>query len=170
MEDEVNFGSFKLKAHDLKQYMRLDAAAVRAINLFPMVRDGSNKTTHLFGLLNHCQTAQGSRLLRQWLSQPLLDFEKIENRLDFVELFFEETVLRRILLEDHLKKMPDFVRLSKKFQKGRAHLQEVVRLYQAVCKLPDIVQTLQTYAGIYVQLLEEHFISRLQVGLEYMGV
>jgi DNA mismatch repair protein MSH2 len=150
--------------------MRLDAAAVRAINLFPMARDGSNKTTNLFGLLNHCQTAQGSRLLRQWLSQPLLKLEKIENRLDFVELFFEETVLRRILLEDHLKKMPDFTRLSKKFQKGRAHLQEVVRLYQAVCKLPSMIQSLQIYTGIYAQLLEEHFIGRLQVRLQYMHV
>ena len=31
----------------------------------------------LFGLLNTCHTAQGTRLLAQWLQQPLLDVAEI---------------------------------------------------------------------------------------------
>jgi DNA mismatch repair protein MSH2 len=163
LSDESNFGNFVLKSHDLKQYMKLDAAAVKAMNLFPTVREGSNKTMSLFGLLNHCCTAQGSRLLGQWLSQPLLEVQEIEKRLDFVQLFSEDTVLRQILLEVHLKRMPDFARLSKKFQKGRAHLQDIVRLYQAVIKLPDMVQSLKAYSGTYASLLEEYFITKFNV-------
>lgn len=38
--------------------------------------------------------------------------------------------------------MPDFQRLSKKFQAGRATLEDVVRVYQAITKLPEILDTL----------------------------
>lgn len=38
---------------------------------------GSNKNTTLFGLLNKCKTAQGSRLLGSWLKQPLVNRHEI---------------------------------------------------------------------------------------------
>ena len=68
--DESNFGKFMLRSHDLSEYLRLDNAALRALNLFPDANSGSsssNKNASLFGLLNHCKTAQGMRMLSQWL-------------------------------------------------------------------------------------------------------
>lgn len=59
--------------------MRLDASALTALNLMPSPREGSNKSMSLYGLLNKCKTAQGSRLLMQWLKQPLLSLEEIGN-------------------------------------------------------------------------------------------
>lgn len=76
MSDETAFGKYSLKHHDLSQYMRLDASALRALNLMPNPQDGA-KSMSLFGLLNKCKTAQGSRLLGQWLKQPLLDIQHI---------------------------------------------------------------------------------------------
>ena len=40
--------------------------------------------------------------------------------------------------------MPDFTRLSKRFKKGVASLQDVVRVYQAVMRLPNIIQALSS--------------------------
>lgn len=31
----------------------------------------------LYGLLNHCKTAQGQRLLEMWLKQPLVNLHEI---------------------------------------------------------------------------------------------
>jgi DNA mismatch repair protein MSH2 len=72
MSDSSNFGQYQLYQHDLSQYMKLDASALKALNLMPGPKDGS-KTMNLYGLLNHCKTPIGSRLLAQWLKQPLMN-------------------------------------------------------------------------------------------------
>lgn len=129
LTDETNFKHFKLLNHDLTQYMRLDAAALEALNLMPSPQDGSNKTMSLYGLLNGCKTAQGSRLLAQWLKQPLLDVDAIVQRQDLVQMFVQDTELRQNLQEAQLKNIPDLHRLAKRFQRGIANLQVMEKLY-----------------------------------------
>lgn len=77
MRDSSNFGHYTLNHYDLKQYMRLDASAVQALSLLPGARDTGNKNTNLLGLLNKCKTAQGGRLIGQWLKQPLVNLHEI---------------------------------------------------------------------------------------------
>ena len=77
--------------------MRLDASALRALNLMPGPNDGANKTMSLFGLLNKCKTTLGTRLLAQWLKQPLLDLPAIQDRQTLVEGFTLDTEVRQTL-------------------------------------------------------------------------
>ncbi|CAG8630942.1 10407_t:CDS:10, partial [Paraglomus occultum] len=165
LTDESNFGNYRLSLHDLSQYMKLDAAALRALNLFPGPQDGSNKSMSLYGLLNKCKTAQGSRLLSQWLKQPLVDLADIERRQNLVSIFVEDTELRQSLREDNLRNIPDLHRLAKRFQKGIASLQDVVRVYQVVIRLPGLINVLDSYEPIYEsrkELVEEAYISKLK--------
>ncbi|KAL7753100.1 MSH2 protein [Sorochytrium milnesiophthora] len=147
LSDELNFGLYKLVSHSLSSYMRLDASAMRALNLLPSPTDGYNKASSLYGLLDHCKTAQGKRMLHQWLKQPLMNKRDIEERFDVVELLYDDTELRQAVRDEHLKLMPDFSRLSKRFLKGNATLQDLVRTYQAIIRLPALIETLQSYAG-----------------------
>ncbi|KAG2175155.1 hypothetical protein INT44_007643 [Umbelopsis vinacea] len=169
LSDETAFGKYNLKHHDLSQYMRLDASALRALNLMPSPHDGASKTMSLFGLLNKCKTAQGSRLLGQWLKQPLLDIDSIRERQDLVQIFTEDTEIRQSVQEDHLKSVPDMHRLAKRFQRGFASLQDVVRIYQVIIKLPGLQACLEGYSGddefkslvdkVYISKLKEHATS-----------
>lgn len=53
-------------------------------------------------------------------------------RQTMVEVFVEDSVNRQSIQTKYLKQMPDFHRISKKFHKRVAGLEDVVRVYQAV--------------------------------------
>ncbi|KAI4862318.1 DNA mismatch repair protein msh-2 [Hypoxylon rubiginosum] len=162
MQDPSNFGQYQLYQHDLSHFMKLDAAALKALNLMPGVRDGS-KTMSLFGLLNHCRTPVGSRLLSQWLKQPLMNKDEIEKRQQLVEAFVDDTELRQTMQEQHLKSVPDLYRLAKRFQRNKANLEDVVRAYQVVIRLPGFLGTLE---GImdekYKDPLDEAYTNKIR--------
>ena len=164
MSDMLNFGQYQLYQHDLSQYMKLDAAALKALNLMPGLRDGS-KTMSLYGLLNHCKTPIGNRLLAQWLKQPLMDKEEIEKRQQLVEAFASDTDLRLLMQEENLRSIPDLYRLAKKFQRKAANLEDVVRTYQVAIRLPGFLGTLEGVIDEqYKGPLQKEYISKIQVG------
>ena len=142
LSDSSNFGQYQLYQHDLSQYMKLDAPALKALNLMPGPRDGS-KNMSLYGLLNHCKTPVGSRLLAQWLKQPLMSLDEIKKRQQLVEAFVMDTELRQTMQEEHLRSIPDLYRLAKRFQKKLANLEDVVRAYQVAIRLPGFIGTLE---------------------------
>ena len=142
LTDPSNFGQYKLYQHDLSQYMKLDASALKALNLMPDART-SQKSMSMYGLLNHCKTPIGSRLLAQWLKQPLMNLEEIEKRQDLLEAFVSDTELRQTMQEEHLRSIPDLYRLAKKFQRKKATLEDVVRMYQVAIRLPAFIGTFE---------------------------
>jgi len=162
LQDPSNFGQYQLYQHDLSQFMKLDAAALKALNLMPGARDGS-KTMSVYGLLNHCKTPVGSRLLAQWLKQPLMDKVEIEKRQQLVEAFANDTELRQTMQELHLKSVPDLYRLSKRFQRKKATLEDVVRAYQVVIRIPGFVGALEGVMDEqYRDALDAQYTSKLQ--------
>lgn len=169
LTDPSNFGQYRLYQHDLSQYMKLDAAALRALNLMPGPRDGS-KNMSLFGLLNHCKTPIGGRLLAQWLKQPLMGLSEIEKRHQLVEAFFTDTELRQTMQEEHLRSIPDLYRLAKKFQRKQASLEDVVRTYQVVIRLPGFIEALETVIDEQYRVpLEEEYTSKLRDLSNFLG-
>ncbi|KAI9365943.1 muts domain V-domain-containing protein [Zopfochytrium polystomum] len=162
--DESNYAQYQIESYDLSQYMRLDAAAVKALNLMPSGAEGSNKNMSLYGLLNKTKTSQGARLLAQWLKQPLMNLNEIEARLNLVEAFTQDTELRQTLQEVHLKRFPDLHRMGKKFLRGKANLQDVLRVYQVAISLAGFIRSLQEYDSVHKTLIQEMYIAKL---LEY---
>ena len=121
---DSNIGAFKLVNHNLKDFARLDEAALTSLNIFPKNSSPSNcNSFSLFGLLDHCKTAAGSRTLNQWLRQPLTNKNLIENRLDLVEMFVECPDGRHRLRENVLRGIPDITKLLKKLLRARSSLQ-----------------------------------------------
>lgn len=138
LKDPGNIGQFHYWKFDSKMYMNLDGSALKALSLFPSTTQASNRTMSLFGLLNRCRTTAGSKLLSRWLKQPLLDLNEITHRHALVEYFFKEHQVREAL-QGELKTIPDLVRLTNKFRKSQAGLEDVVRAYQVAIQLPGIL-------------------------------
>ncbi|KIY44220.1 DNA mismatch repair protein MSH2 [Fistulina hepatica ATCC 64428] len=164
--DLSNHGAYTLRTHDLEQYMRLDASALRALNLVDASGGGSaGRNTTLLGLLNKCKTAQGTRMLGAWLKQPLVNLHEIRKRQDLVEAFVEDSHARQTLQDEYMRYMPDMHRLSKRFLKGQATLENVVRVYQMILKLPGLVETLQNVVTEKEEtsaLIEETYLAKIE--------
>lgn len=143
LRDSNNEKKFKLKSYNLNSYLKMDSGAFRSLNLLPGQRDhNSNKTHSVYGLINKCCTPQGQRLLTQWLKQPLVDIHKIEERQNIVEILVNDTELRSILVENYLKRFPDFGRIEWKFIKEKAKLQDCYKIYMAIQCLPNLYDSL----------------------------
>ena len=96
LADESLHGKFKLRELALDGHMKLDRAAVRALNLFPQPQEG-NRNMSLYSLINKCKTPIGSRLLLSWLKQPLVDKAEIEASHDLVGLLIDQVQVRQSL-------------------------------------------------------------------------
>ncbi|KAF7323675.1 DNA mismatch repair protein 2 [Mycena kentingensis (nom. inval.)] len=167
LSDPSNHGAFTLRTHDLNQYMKLDASALRALNLMegPGSGGSSARNTTLLGLLNKCKTAQGTRLLGTWLKQPLVNLHEIQKRQNLVQIFVEDSNTRRTLQDEFLKMLPDMHRLSKRFQKSVASLEDVVRVYQVVILLPGLIEALETTRineEEHSELINEVYLNQLR--------
>ncbi|KAL0830580.1 hypothetical protein ABMA28_002731 [Loxostege sticticalis] len=143
LNDSTNFGRFRLSTIQADCFLHLDAAALSALNVFPELGDTSHAPSRsLLGLLDRCRTQQGKRLLAQWLRQPLRDINLINERLDIVELLVGSSQLRLQLHEDHLRRIPDLQALARRLSRKKANLHDCYRIYQAIKRLPSLLQCL----------------------------
>lgn len=151
-EDSRQSTSFTIDQYNLTSYMKLDLSTMKALNIFPQSTTSNSKSiSSIFELLNKCKTMAGSRLLSQWLKQPLTNLGLIEERQNLVELLLENTNLRTYLAQTWLSQVPDIKRLFKKIHTGMSKtgpnenkkLEDIVRLYQLVLILPDLINILE---------------------------
>ncbi|XP_027918248.1 DNA mismatch repair protein MSH2 [Vigna unguiculata] len=162
LADESNYENYTLRRYNLDSYMRLDSAAMRALNVLESKTD-ANKNFSLFGLMNRtCTAGMGKRLLHIWLKQPLVDVAEINSRLDIVQAFVEDTVLRQDLRQ-HLKRISDIERLVHNLQKRRAGLQHIVKLYQSSIRLPFIKSALEIYDGQFSSVMRSRYLEPLHL-------
>lgn len=163
LQDGEAQGSYTIDKYDLGAYMKLDSSTVKALNVFASAgsasgagpgnaNTGSASTiSSIFELLNKCKTAAGSRLLSQWLKQPLTSHVAITERQLLVQQLIDDTSLRVYITKDFLPQVPDVKRLVKKINMGikrassneNKKLEDVVRLYQLVVALPELVSVLK---------------------------
>lgn len=152
--DQANLGHYEMNLLNLNRYVHLDAAAVSALNIFPKPGTPMNSTTFrwqsILGVLDRCRTAQGHRLLSQWLKQPLRNEASIKDRHDIVECFIDSSRTRNELHDDYLKRMPDIMMLGKKLMRKKASLQDIFRLYQIVVRTPKILELLSDLENVAV--------------------
>jgi DNA mismatch repair protein MSH2 len=67
MHDDNNYGLFDLKVGNTNCFMKLDSAALDALNVLKK-HDDASQFCSLFGMLNRCKTKMGARLLERFFS------------------------------------------------------------------------------------------------------
>lgn len=67
------------------KYMLLPSQTMQALEIFQNTTDPTSETGTLAWLLNHTRTKMGHRLLKKWISKPLINIEHINERLDAID-------------------------------------------------------------------------------------
>ena len=142
-----------LKIYSTTKYMSLDINARRNLEITEKLRDKSKKGTLLW-VLDKTSTAMGGRLLRRWLSDPLIDSKQINSRLDAVEELKNDLILKGDII-DLLKGVYDIERLAGKISYGSVNARELISLKNSVRQLPEIKKILsRTKSKMLVDLYE----------------
>ena len=137
-------------------WMTIDDDSLRNLELFRSLR-GSDEGT-LISALDETVTSGGGRLLRDWLHKPLLDKERIENRLDQVQVFFDHSELRQNL-RGILKQIFDLERLLSKLSSTRGSARDLAGLRSSLQLLPELATILNDKhihkIGLHVEALPD---------------
>lgn len=127
--------------YNTSHYLLYGQDARRNLELTSSLRDGSKNGTLLW-LLDDTRTAMGGRLIRSWLEKPLIDKDKIEDRLNSVESllnhFFERSDLR-----ETLKQIYDLERLAGRIAYGTVNARDLVQLKRSLSQVPLLVNILE---------------------------
>ncbi|SFJ50372.1 DNA mismatch repair protein MutS [Thermoflavimicrobium dichotomicum] len=139
----------RLRYYDAKQYMMLDDAARRNLELTSTLGEGKKRGSLLW-LLDRTATAMGSRLLKKWLDKPLLSIGEIEKRQDIVEAFLGDLLFLEEIRE-LLKQVYDLERLAARIAFGSANARDLNAIRRSLEVIPQLKERLQASGCAYLQ-------------------
>lgn len=125
-----------LSTYALDDFMVLDAETRRNLELTETIRTGKTQGS-LLSMLDSTQTPMGSRILHQWVSKPLLNVDQINQRLDAVEFFFKNGMIRAEAMEA-LGQFDDLERLTNRVISGHAIPRDLVAIRENLTRIPTL--------------------------------
>ena len=125
-----------IKKENVEDFMMLDVNAIRNLELVKTLRDGKRYGSLLW-LLDKTKTSMGARKLQSWILAPLNDVKKINYRLDGVESFCSNTLIRQGL-SDLLASVRDIGRITGKISNGNLMPKDCVALKKSLELIPSI--------------------------------
>jgi len=126
----------KLVKYSTREIMPLDMQTMRHLEIFDSIQPGEKHST-LWSVFEKSNTAMGSRLLRQWIANPLLDRDKILARSTAVAELVENTKIRGIL-DEKLKHICDLQRVISRIAVNRGNARDLVFLRNSMGVFPDL--------------------------------
>jgi DNA mismatch repair protein MutS len=119
----------------------------------------------LLGTLDQTVTAMGKRMIHQWVSQPLLNVERIKRRQNGVQYFFEDG-MKRAELRAALKPLADLERLVNRVMAGFAQPRDLVAMRDTLGRLPAIANIVGLESAVPKIEASDGELSLLQAAID----
>ena len=142
-----------LKTYSISEFLILDGQTRRNLEITQTVRDGSFYGSLLWAIDRTC-TAMGSRALRRWLLQPLLDSRGIRARQDTIQELKDNPALRQDIRQK-LGEIYDIERLSGRVGAGTANARDLLSLAASLVKLADLAALVASGNSPYLKALQQ---------------
>ncbi len=123
-----------LATYSTDSFMTLDSQTRRNLELFQGGRLGLSSGS-LLSVIDLTKTPMGGRLLKKWLSQPLLDLQPLEQRQQAVSCFMSPMRMEAVNI---LGKINDLERLINRLRYGIANPRELVALRRSLELTPQL--------------------------------
>jgi DNA mismatch repair protein MutS len=134
-----------LKKIDRKNYLQVDAASLRSLEVLRTIRTESQKGS-LLDAIDFTVTAMGGRMFRNWLCMPLCDVGAIELRQDAIEELIEKndeiSEIKKIL-----GNVADTERIAARVSTYRAGPRDLVALAQTLRQVPKVREILMGFTA-----------------------
>ncbi|MGB4573319.1 MAG: DNA mismatch repair protein MutS [Rectinemataceae bacterium] len=131
----------RLQPFDRDEFLVVDESSRRNLELVRNLSDSGRRDT-LLSVLDHTRTAGGSRLLRQWILQPLRDPGAIAARLDAVSFLHRDQLLLGELTA-LLSGVLDAERLASRVAMDKAHAKDLLALRDSIQASMEIAGLLE---------------------------
>lgn len=128
------------ESFEIGQYLQMANTVQRNLELTQSATTG-RKQGSLFWVLDKTTTAMGGRLLKQWLSRPLLSLDRIKQRQQMVQALLDDYFTRENIV-DSLKGVYDLERLSGRVAFGNVTPRELLQLAKSLEATKPIIQAL----------------------------
>ena len=146
-----------IKSYSLNDYMIIDPISQRNLELLETIRPDSTSKT-LFSILDFTSTPMGARLLKEWITSPLIDVNKIKARLGAVEDFTNNP---RSLdnIEIFLKKVRDMERLISRCGFNQISPRDIVALKESLKQIPDLKTELSDFTSNLLKEFNDNLVE-----------
>ena len=128
----------RIEAYELSEYMILDAATRKNLELVETLRE-KNKYGSLLWAIDKTKTNMGARLLKNWICQPLKRVDDIIARQNSVSELVQKSDVRYSLAES-LEKIYDIQRLATRMSNGSASPKDFIGLKISLSMLPRLLE------------------------------
>ncbi len=131
----------RLSTYSTESFMAMDGISHDNLELFRGLVSGTAQGS-LLSVLDGTRTSMGGRLLRRWLSQPLLDIAELNRRQEAVTRYYKDALTRRettVLLD----KVADLERLINRIRGGMVIPRELIALQHSLEIVPGMVRLLK---------------------------
>jgi DNA mismatch repair protein MutS len=125
-----------LSFRQVSEYCVIDSITQRNLEITRSIR-GRPGDPALLSILDLTGTPMGSRLLRQWLTAPLLSADRINDRLDAVEYFAGDTPVR-VKVRDLLARTADIERIAGRISCRNASPRDLISLARSLETVPAL--------------------------------
>ena len=142
-----------LKRELLSDYVAMDAVTRRNLEVTETLRGDDGAT--LFRLLDHCETAIGSRRLRQWLHHPHRDAAVPRERHRAIAALLEDSSLHDAVRKA-LHGMPDLERIATRISLRSVRPRELAALREALPAVDRLAGVLVAAQPALLSELRQH--------------
>jgi len=131
----------KIEFVNISNYAEINAITSRNLELLKNQRE---KTVYgsLLWVLDECKTSMGTRLLKRFINNPLLNIEKIRKRQEDVQYFIDNILIREDLREK-LEDIYDLERLLGKIIFGSENGKDLTALKNTIKSAVEIMKILE---------------------------